>query len=98
MSDNEELGDKVFAMDLENNTPQIKTVILQGMYNNGDISEEVYEKYQMNYAVIVKKASFFCKAMEKVLGKEDANKQRFFLVEQKSFIWDKEERSKVNDV
>ena len=91
MSENEELEDKVFAMDLENNTPQIKTVILQGMYNNGDISEEVYEKYQMNYAVIVKKPSFFSKAMEKMLGKEDANKQRFFFVEQKSFTWDKEE-------
>ena len=60
-----------------------RLVILSHLVNEDVITQEEFEEYAYNYAIIVKKPSFFNSIWEKIYKKDQSY---FILVKQKSLI------------
>jgi hypothetical protein len=58
-------------------------IILRELYDKGIIELDVYEDYINNYAIIIKKASFFSSFWEKFYSD---NKERYILVKQQTLV------------
>jgi hypothetical protein len=68
--------------DMEENLQIGKAVLLSGLFEEKHISKEVYLDYMKNYALIVKKPSFFNKLWEKLTRKGEKEGHRIILVKQ----------------
>lgn len=67
---------------LEEQTGVIKNLLLNFMVEKRIISEKVYNDFENNYAIIVKKPTFFGSMWKKILNKPDA--ESYILVKQQS--------------
>jgi hypothetical protein len=76
---------------IEYNLQITKEVLLTNLFNNGHISKEVYDDYMLNYALQVKRPSFWNKFWKRLKGFED-DKPIVVLVKQCTL-----ERDEVNE-
>jgi uncharacterized protein YacL len=67
---------------LEQQTGVIKNLLLNFMVLKGMITQEVYDNLEKNYAIIVKKPTFFGIIWKKFLNKPDA--ESYIIVKQQS--------------
>lgn len=67
---------------MEENMQIGKAVLLAGLHKEGHITNEVYLDYMKNYALIIKKPSFFNKVWEKLTRKGKEEGERIILVKQ----------------
>jgi hypothetical protein len=60
-----------------------RLIILRELYNKEIITEDVYNDYTLNYAIIIKKASFFSSFWKKFYND---SKERYILVKQQTLV------------
>jgi len=69
-------------------------VLLKELYNAGVITEEQFQDYSVNYAVVLKKPGFFNKWWNKIKGFKDTG--YYILVKQFSLVDDNEYEEPVD--
>ena len=71
--------------ELESNLQIAKSILIEHLYNNGKIDEETYEDYARNYALLMRRPSFFSGFWSSLAGKKHGEDHiRFVLVKQES--------------
>lgn len=75
---------------LEDQATTIKNIVIEVMFSKGMINQEDYHELLNNYAVIVKKPSFFGNIWNEFL-KKTGDKVSYILVKQQSLVPDENE-------
>ena len=83
--------------DLESEATGIKDMVVFYLHKNGHITDEVCEDMRLNYAIIVRKPSFFSKLWKSIINKND-NVIQYILVKQVSMAKPTKEKDTKNKV
>jgi len=85
----------VYEFTLEEYEQEINTgkqLILNKLFKDGILSAADYENYSLNYAIIIKRPSFFSQLWKQIYKKD---KKQYLIVKQDSLLFhDEEERHK----
>jgi len=70
--------------DLEGEATKVKNLIINHLHNSNHINQEVYDDFILNYAVLVRRPSFFNRMWKKIMKVKEEENLQYVLVKQVS--------------